>query len=233
VSELRLEAKEIRQKLTGASVTRDVLFLLVSRLIEVEHPEKKICVRGNETVEVTESDGKIHTVFLGNLLAECLRSPDERVETVERYLRLLVGKAEDGPSTRDDIVAIVRHVDYRQVMKQDELDVMTEHLIGDLWMIYAIDRPQSTSIMTVKDMEALGVDISEMKSLGIKNVSRLLEDLEFEEHGHFSVLLSANSVYLSSTLLLDHVWDFLSDKVTGDLVVAVPARDTVIFCGSK
>ena len=232
MSESSPEIQELRQKLARRDLERDALFLLVTRLIELQNPDKKITIRQDEAVDVTGPGEKPHTVFLANLLAECLRSPDERKEIVERYLETLVSTKEDPPADRKDVVAMVRHSDYRLHMKQDELDVITEHLVGDLWIVYGIDYPHSTRVLSIENLTALGVPAAELKPLGLENVSKLLDDLEYKTYGSYSVLLSANAVYLSSTLLLDYVWDFLSDKVKGDLVVAVPARDTVIFCGS-
>jgi uncharacterized protein YtpQ (UPF0354 family) len=232
VSENRLEIHELRQTLLRPDLARDALFLLVSRLIELQMPDKRLAIRQDEAIDVTGPGEKIHTVFLGNLLAECLRSPDERIEIVDRYLKTLVSNEKDPPASRSDIVSMVRHSDYRSYMNQDEVDVLTEHMVGDLWIVYGIDYPHSTSVLNVEKLKAIGVDATDLKQLGLENVARLLDDLEYQSYDAYSVLTSANPVYLSSTLLLDYVWDFLANKVNGDLVVAVPARDTVIFCDS-
>ena len=163
------------------------------------------------------------------------KTPPSRPEIVERYLRGLSPESNNsGPQiTRDDVVALVRDSTYRDFIASDDRSVRPKHLIADLWIVYALDRPQSTTVLLVRDATELGISSMDLDFLSTANLERLLSDLEIVSYGEWSSFTSKSSEYLVGALLLDYVWDQVQALVHGDVVVAVPARDTVIFTGSS
>jgi uncharacterized protein YtpQ (UPF0354 family) len=232
-NQIEIEIKQIKLALQRPVLARDAVSLLAIKLIELISFDRNVKAVSDEAVEVTEHDGKKITIYLTNLLAEAEKNPSERLEIVERYIRVLTSEPENELPSRENIVSTVRHSDYLTFLKQEERDLVTEHLIGELWTVWAVDYPESIQLITAKQISSLMITREDLKVLGLVNVRRLLSDLECESYDTFFVLKSINSVYLSSSLLMDEVWDFAATLVDGDLVVAAPARDTVIFSGTQ
>jgi uncharacterized protein YtpQ (UPF0354 family) len=51
--------------------------------------------------------------------------------------------------------------------------------------------------------------------------------------GGLVTMFSAGGDYEASLLLFDHIWSSGQVKVKGDIVVAVPAKDTLVVTGSQ
>ena len=68
--------------------------------------------------------------------------------------------------------------------------------------------------------------------MSIDNLAGLLTDIQAEPHGRCFELSCENITYAAGALLLDFVWEQLDSIVDGDIVVGVPARDTIIFADS-
>ena len=228
------EIAETLKRLEDSRLSKDAVFLLIAKLLELRNPDKAVSFTEEDAIGLTHSDGATTHIYLHNLWSECQRYPEERLEIVERYLRALVPDASDDSKeiTRDNVIALVRDTAYADFVKDDDRSIVTEHLLADLWVVFAADLPNSTLILTKKDLQTAGVDPQEIRALGLENVARLLGDIELEPYGACFNLRSENALYLSSALLLDYVWEHAANMVKGDLVVALPARDTVLFTGA-
>jgi uncharacterized protein YtpQ (UPF0354 family) len=224
-----LEIAETLEHLRRNGLSRDSVFLLVAKLLELRNPGKRIVFSEEDAIDVIALDGAKQQFFLHNLWTECERSPEERVEIVERYIGLLDG--DDEEFIRENVVAIVRDLQFKTFVEQADIGAVTEHLAGDLWILYANDGAGSTTVLGREDIRNLGLSSEDLKLLGTTNVEKLMSDLETTSYGDWCLLSSENSAYLSSSLLLDYVWEHAATMVEGDLVVAVPARDCVFFTG--
>jgi len=227
------EVQDVMERLRRSAVGRDVIALLIARLIELRHPEKRVEFSSDSEIKVIDSDGGSSSVFLHNIWAECERSPDERAEIVGRYIRVLVPEV-DGEETvsTENVIPLVRDSVYRAYVKEADRDLITRHLIGDLWIVHAVDLPESTTILTRDQALKLGLDNEGLLRVGVKNVERLLGQLEFSPYGECFTISCEDVLYASSTLLLDYVWDQAANLIADEVVVAVPARDTVLFTGA-
>lgn len=81
-------------------------------------------------------------------------------------------------------------------------------------------------------MKELEIEPGELRSLALSNLRRILP--EIQQHGDGSwYMLTAGADYTASLLLIDDVWNALSQSVEGDIVAAVPSRDVVLFTGAR
>ena len=228
------EIAETLKRLEDSRLPKDAVFLLIAKLLELRNPDKAVSFTEEDAIGLIHSDGATTNIYLHNLWSECQRNPEERLEIVERYLRALVMDVIDDSKaiTRDNVIALVRDTTYAEFVRDDDRSVVTEHLLADLWVVLAADLPDSTIILTKKDVETAKINPQEIRALGLANVAKLLGDIELEPYGACFVLRSETALYLSSALLLDYVWENAANMVEGDLVVALPARDTVLFTGA-
>ncbi len=175
-------------------------------------------------------------MFLDNLWAECQQSPEDRAEIVERYVRVLAPAdilQQKVEVALGNIVALVRDEVYRDYISQDDRDLITRHLMGDLWVVYALDFPESTDILQKEIALTLRLDAEALLRIGRENVGRILGPIEFSPYGECFTLECEMVCYASSSLLLNYVWEKAGKLVSGDLVIVVPARDTLLFTGSE
>ena len=171
---------------------------------------------------------------LGNLWAECSRDPGTRVEVVERYLAAVLGEEGETPVQVRDVVALVKNEDYVRLLV-DDVEEITDHLVGDLWVVYGIDRPRSIESISVTRMAELGLEKVVMRRVAMANLRRMLPSLERHGEGDWFLLTTAPEMaaYVSSLMLLDVVWETVAGDVDGEIVVGVPTRDVLLVTGSR
>jgi uncharacterized protein YtpQ (UPF0354 family) len=182
-------------------------------------------------------NGKTNTVFLDNLWAQCRSSAATRVADVQRFLRAfdLAWSAENELPGAERIVPTIKDQVYldsdRQLMRERS-SLVHEHLVGDLWIVYAIDYPDSIRTLQQSQLEKLGVKRNELKHRAIENLSKILPPIE-KHGGNPYYMLTAGGDYVASLILFDDLWADLADTVEGAIVAAVPSRDVLLFTGDR
>ena len=224
---------EVLEQIRDNGTSRDALSLLIVKLLQLRLPDKRIEFASEMEIKLIDASGMSSSMFLPNIWAECEKSPDERSEIVDRYVRVLAPvEEEEEVITRDMVVAIIREIEYREYIRAEDRELVTKHLIGDLWVVYAIDLPHSMTVISRKQIASLSLAGEDMLSIGVRNIERLLGQISMDPYGECYVFSCENIVYASSLLLLEYVWDRAAELVQCDVVVAVPARDTILFTGT-
>lgn len=188
-----------------------------------------------EELRVRRDSGDSITIFLSNLWTKVRSLPDGRAEEIERFLGAMVKAANAKPAAdRDAIVPMIKDEAYLKEILSDFTDdklTVTEHLAADLWIVYAFDTPEAMLTMQKKHLRELELKTQELRPLAIENLRRILPPIM--QHGDGPVyLLTAGADYVASLLLFDDVWDEIQDTIEGDIVAAVPSRDTLLFTDS-
>ncbi len=148
-------------------------------------------------------------------------SPPTPYLSVLTFGSLAEGRHEGG---RDDLVPVVR----------TETDVFSEHLVGPLWIHYAVESKRALATVTAHELNALGVDLGAARALAIENLRRRLPPAHFTGHsGVYRLTLAGEGGHFeASLLLLDEVWARAAPLVKGDVVAALPGRDLLLFTGT-
>lgn len=226
------EIDEVLERLRRGAIGRDAIALLASKLIELRHPEIRVEFVSDSEIRFGEG-GSLH---LHNLWVQCEKEPENRAEIVDRYVRILAPSVEERMNDiilREAVIPLVRDAVYRTCVKEEDWDLITRHIVGDLWIVFALDLPESMIVLSANQLSELAMDADELLQRAIQNVEQKLGQLEFSPYAEFYTFTCADALYASSTLLLDYVWDQAAELLGDDVVVAVPARDTVIFTGAK
>lgn len=109
-----------------------------------------------------------------------------------------------------------------------EKEIPVIRFVGDLHIIFAIQRDGDTYEILKDQMLPPDFDILELFHIACEN---LVRDVEFvignTWYGGFGIL--ADGIHEASALCLKHIWQVCVDKLKDDLVLAVPTRDTVLF----
>lgn len=229
------QIQETLDMLQRASLSRETIAMLTARLVELENPGKKAEFGSNSSLTVTNPDGSSFTMNLHNMWAECDQTPEERSEIVARYVRIITSEmnSESAPVQRENIVALIRDSVYRDCIAEDERELITRHLVGDLWVVYAVDQSEATDVLRTSEAVSLGLDANSLLELSTRNVDKLLGQIDWEPYCECYSLSCDDVTYAASVLLLNHVWERARTFINGDPIVAVPARDTVLLADSQ
>ena len=84
-----------------------------------------------------------------------------------------------------------------------------------------------------RDLTRLALDKQQLHDIALTNLRRTISEPEVHEISSGVFMLTCGGNFEATTLLLDEVWEQVAATVNGDLVLAVPARDVVIFTGTQ
>jgi uncharacterized protein YtpQ (UPF0354 family) len=220
-------------RLLNRSCNRDEFILLYSKLLQERMPGNRVEFVGESALRLVTQGGKESTTHLDNLWLKYKAGTEDRAELIDKYIRLAQAliDGDDKTPERQNIVPMIKDSQYLDYMRPLE-EFATQHLCGDLWIVYAEDEPERIRTLKRVDIRRAGVDDSELRSVAIENLKRTLPPAEVHGPGP-CYLMTAGGDYVASLLLLDYVWDQVAKMVSGDMVATVPARDVLLFAGSE
>ena len=109
-----------------------------------------------------------------------------------------------------------------------EKDTPMVAFVGDLFIIFVIRRGEDSYEIIKDNMLPPGCDIEELYHIACQN---LVRDVEFvisqTMYGGFGIL--ADGHHEASALCFKHIWSVCVDKLDDDIMIMVPAKDTVLF----
>jgi hypothetical protein len=216
-----------RARLETSNLREQEFTDLIARLIIDRQPGAQAVVSGPLKLQVTLANGMDAAVDLGNLWEQCGGRPGTRVEQCERFLGAL-SEVGENTITRDAlIVPVIKPAAWVEQVGR-KLKPMAQHLVADLWIVYAKDKPNSLEFLT----EEYEATLAELRSSAIENLRSALPSLELHG-GEGTYLVAAGGNFEASILLLDDFWEQVAHLVEGDLVAVVPSRDVLVFTGSN
>ena len=142
------------------------------------------------------------------------------------------------------IIPRIKHVKLREIpgrvlacVEQHNLDAelqrpVTRPLAGDLLVSYVFSLTDVYQFVSRQNMLELGLNAESIHQLALDNLARLLQDVDLQDLALFKAILT-NQRLEACSLLLPKLWDQLSKQTAGDLLMAVPAQESVVFTGSQ
>ena len=106
-----------------------------------------------------------------------------------------------------------------------------ERLTGDLLVMYEFDLPGRFEFVARRHCEALGLEAGDLRTLSVRNLVERRGKPQIKRTGRV-VMLILDGDLEASLLLVDMLWDQLAPKIPGDLIAAVPTRDTLTVTGT-
>jgi uncharacterized protein YtpQ (UPF0354 family) len=208
-----------------------------ARALARTRPSANVSVAGDLKLTIKETDGLVRNIQLNNAYNEYKLDPqrfDDLVATFSAIFSQSASKEAELDRTR--IIPVIKD---RQWL--DELHntlkakgVAQQHLADrfndELVIVYAQDDPNRMRYLTTQ--EDFGLSREELRSLAVANLKRVLPKIEMGRVGDVA-LMSAGGNYEASLLLIDDIWSSGQIQVNGDIVVAIPTRDTLLVTGSR
>lgn len=213
----------------------DVFTAYVADHIRRIEPGIPVTVTGTLSLDVGNS-GAVHSLYLQRVFDVCQRNPDAAATFVDTFIQQMAAVASNPEPqvTRDTLRVIIRP----EIYLKSELDTLAGRatpvaapLPGDLWLLGASDLPTAIKILDSRDLTRLGMSDSEALAIGKLNLrSGLKQSLEQARAARVpGVNLVTGDPYESSLLAFPDLWAPLAKASLGDLLVAVPAADVVLF----
>jgi uncharacterized protein YtpQ (UPF0354 family) len=186
-------------------------------------------------INVKKTGSEPATAFLDNAYNEYSRTPSAKANVIAKYLGSFVETAQGPrPLTPEQIVPVVKDRSWLKNVggsKANSKQVIDD-LNSDLVVIYAEDGPQNIRYFSVDDLEKAGVQRPALRELALANLRRILPPPEAVK-GPIVSMMTAGQDYVSSLLLLEEIWNADNLGVDGEIVIAIPTRDVLLFTGSK
>ena len=207
-----------------------------ARALARTRPSANVSVAGDRKLTIKETDGLVRNIQLNNAYNEYKLDPQRFDDLVATFSAIFSQPSKEAGLDRTRIIPVIKD---RQWL--DELHntlkakgVAQQHLAerfnDELVIVYAQDDPNRMRYLTTQ--EDFGLSRAELRSLAIANLKRVLPKIEMGRVGDVA-LMSAGGNYEASLLLIDDIWSSGQIQVNGDIVVAIPTRDTLLVTGSR
>jgi uncharacterized protein YtpQ (UPF0354 family) len=204
-------------------------------------PDHEITIEEPLQLKFKAPDGTVATAFLDNAYNQYIGDPASKAAIIDLYVAGLAETASESTEIdRQRIVPVIKDRAWLQDMQRSsgaaDLDQMPEQVFedfnDDLIIVYAEDTPKNIRYVSQEGLEKAGINREALRSLAVANLRRILPPVEMRS-GPLISMLTAGGDYDASLLLLDDLWSAEKLSVDGEIVVAVPARDVLIFTGSR
>ena len=131
------------------------------------------------------------------------------------------------------ILPRIKQLGFNDALKQagappDQWPV-TEPLVGNLLVAYAFDLPAGFVMVRPQDLAQLGLSPDQLRKLSLENLRREMPEIAVEVNGDVHRVITGKN-FEACTLLAPNFWTKVASQIDGEVIVAVPSRDVVLFC---
>lgn len=121
----------------------------------------------------------------------------------------------------------------REKYEDKEMPFLYKKLNDVLYLVFALDTESSMRFLSKKDLIKLELEETDLLPLSIENLKREFAGLSVKGDPASLSMLIADGNYEASFFIVDSLWDKKIFPVQGDIVLHMPARDTVLITGSE
>lgn len=212
----------------------------VARRVRIAAPEVDVQVAGELELGINATAEGGNRAFLDNAYQMYLGASErDRDDLIDRFVRSFAEATKGLERSRDAIIPIVKDRGWleeiresmRRMGNEKVQDNLYEDLNDDLVVVYAIDTPSNIAYLNPDELEGLGVQREELRALAVRNLRGLLPGIEVHR-GELVNMVTADGNYEASLLLFADLWERERDRLRGEPVAAVPARDLLLFADS-
>jgi len=207
------------------------------KLYEETGPNVAARVVGPLEIEVRTPQGTF-TAYLDTLYSFCKRDHSACAGYARSQIAAMTAAFAAGRTAPDlaELRVTVRPSSYIDQMAAagGKSDPVAEPLVDDLWVIGVRDRPTTIETLGKGDLDALKLTADEALAAGKRNLEATLRSqLEAAARVETGVVALRGDDYLASLLALPDLWAPIAEKFDGELYVAVPASDVVLFADAR
>jgi uncharacterized protein YtpQ (UPF0354 family) len=203
--------------------------------------------RNFQIVEDLEIKGTISHKYPGeislqNAYRDYLHSPDQKAVIIAHWVSALLEAwniKKDAAIDSSRVLPVLEHnsrlrgkTEKATSVGADPGEYAHQRFTEDLIIQYVVDAPKFMLHLTNQHLADLNVSVEELHKIAVTNLIQMLPAPAILEAGGFYRIQTDNN-YEASLVFLDDIWDKFPFNVPGEIVVAVPARDSLLVTGSK
>lgn len=196
-------------------------------------PSATVVVIQDLQLTVRRPDGSVHDLNLTNVYGEYRGQPERFGDLIEIFARAV--KEPIAPELQlSRITPMIKDRawldDIAPIFRKRGVEPLFEPLNRELVIAYVED--YETRSRYLGSHEDVG-DRADLRARAIFNLKQILPKILLRQHDDEVAVITAGGNYEPSLLLIDEIWSRGQIKVDGDIVVAVPARDSLLITGSN
>lgn len=212
-----------------------------AKVLRAASPRQSVSIEGELQLKVKATEGGETTRYLDNAYREYLADPASKDAVIKRYVVALLQIPGDAvPVNPDNIVPVIKDLEWIEGLRDSAPGLvpgtpegpLMENFIPGLVILYGEDSERGIRYFNGADLDKIGVDRKTLRQRAVKNLRRLLPEVQLRK-GPLLAMLAAGGTYEASLLLLDDLWSKNNFGVEGDIVVAIPSRDLLLLTGSR
>jgi len=206
----------------------------VAKAFEKTHPGASVTVEGPLQLKVKRGR-EIWSSYLFTIYSYCLRSPDTCAAAVAVHAEQIAAahKSDTTPIEASALRVIVRQTEYvEQIAKNlaGKGDPIAEPIVGDLWAIAVIDRPETVIILAPKHLDSLHLSADEALARAKENTKAAMTSrIPVPKPGSRTISVLLGDAYQASVLAFPELWAPVAKACGNHLIVAVPGSNTILF----
>ena len=212
----------------------------VAKAFRKAMPGTKIKVQGPLELGVRTPDGATQQAPLNTIYDFCQRNPTDCDVAVARHVAQMSQTfvALNAAPDRKLLRAVLRpsgYVDAIRKVYAGKEEPPIAPFAGDLWIVCALDMPEAIKYLAPGDLAKMGLSRDEAIAIAKQNDAAMFVPLE-RAAGVLpgdSVGIVSNNAYDSSRLLTFDSWAPIAAQAGGQLLVAAPAADAVLFFDAR
>jgi uncharacterized protein YtpQ (UPF0354 family) len=199
-------------------------------------PKAKVEIKAPLALSIDVPGRGLNSARLDNVYSFCLRNPEACEKGHVTHVANMAASFEaPGGIERSQLRAIVRST--AMVEATDKAyarrggTMVSEKLMGDLWVMCAQDLPGAIGILNANNLAALNLSREAALAACKQNVATSLRPISpyRRDYPWPGVNLIAGDPYAASWLIFPERWTAIAESVDGDLLVAAPANDVLIY----
>lgn len=212
----------------------------VARRVRLAAPQLDVQVVNALELAINMGEDGGNRAFLDNAYQMYQgESARKRSDVIDRFVRSFAEAAAGLERSRDAIIPIVKDrgwlEEIRLSMQRMGSEKVQENVYEDindaLVVVYAVDTPSNIAYLSPDELESLGVQREDLRALAVRNLRGLLPGIEVHR-GDLVNMITVDGNYEASLLLFADLWEREREKLRGEPVAAVPARDLLLFADS-
>jgi uncharacterized protein YtpQ (UPF0354 family) len=196
-------------------------------------PSATVTIRQDLQLTLKRADGSSADVNLTNIYGEYKGQPERFDDLVAVFANALKNPVPP-KLERTRIVPMIKDRawldEIAPIFQKRGSEPLFESFNKELVVAYAEDSDTRARYLDAR--EDVG-DRNDLRALAVSNLKRILPKIMMRMHDDELAIITAGGNYEPSLLLFEDIWSSGQIKVDGDIVVAIPARDTLLVTGSK
>jgi uncharacterized protein YtpQ (UPF0354 family) len=223
----------LRALFTGGSASRIDPDAFTADMVErVRAAMPGVDVRVSATLSLAV--GGEQQMFLDNVFRHAANARDEREReaAIAAWVASMSQASASDSAGIDDVVPVLKAPDWIEAvpnLADGERPVYrTEAVNAHLAIVYAVDTPHSVAYVPESWFVERGIDAEGLRRRAVDNLRGKLPGLEVQRGGGLNMVV-AGGYYEASILLFDEFWAREVGRLRGDPVIAIPARDVLVF----